>query len=60
MKVIVIIAHSGAANGINKMERDEMESISGAEIAGNVEIFWTPTISHIYFLPIMSFDNEAK
>ena len=39
MKVIVIIAHSGAANGINKMERDEMERISGVEIAGNVEIF---------------------
>ena len=39
MEVIIIIAHSGAANGINKMERDEVERISGAEIAGNVEIF---------------------
>ena len=38
MEVIIIIAHSGAANGINKMERDEMGRISGAEIAGNVEI----------------------
>ena len=60
MEVIIIIAHSGAANGINKMERDEMERISGAEIAGNVEIFWTPTISHLYFLPIMRFDTETK